>query len=98
MINIFTYLDDFNLELIKNTEIASSLDFGVNIGFISGKMPLKIYWDIAHLYDSILPFSNTFPMSNAIGIVDCGAGEPGSFNCLSAFDYEPLKMTNQPNP
>lgn len=91
------YTGDWNEDSCKKEEISGSLTFGSQINFIHGQMPIMMFWSMDSLYSTFLPYPNLYPFPNAIASVECGAGEPGYINCPSAFDDNPLTITNQPN-
>jgi len=87
----------FNYDSCKIREVVGDANFGSFVTFINGQMPITMTWDMSLMYSDQLPFPDLFPLPNAIAFVYCGAGEPGYINCPSAFDDDPLTITDQPN-
>lgn len=91
------YSGNYNIDSGKSIEImGGSID--APIDFIHGQMPITMYWDMSLLHSNALPYPDISPYPNAVGSIYCGAGEPGYVNCPSAFDGEPLIMTDSINP
>lgn len=88
---------DYNADSAKQIEISSTYNFGATLNFINGKMPITMTWDMSLFYSSELPFPNISPLPNGVAYVYCGSAEPGYINCPSAFDDDPLTITDQPN-
>lgn len=88
----------YNPDSCKKIEVSSTYNFASFVNFIKGQMPITMSWDMSLFYSSDLPYPDNFPYPNAVAYVFCGAGEPGYVNCPSAFDDDPLSITDQPNP
>jgi len=91
------YTGLYNIDSGKNTEISGILPMSANIDFIHGQMPITMSWDMSLFYSNDLPYTNLAPYPTIVGWVYCGAGEPGYVNCPSAFDDDPLVMTDSIN-
>jgi len=87
----------YNGDSAKIIEISSSITFGAFINFVKGEMPIKMTWDMDLFYNTDLPFPDISPLPIGVAFIYCGAGEPGYVNCPSAFDDDPLVMTDQTN-
>jgi len=100
--NVLTYRDAtfspttglWHADSSKKTEVHSSYYFGIYINFIKGQMPITMHWDSSLFYSNNLPYPDIFPYPNGVAQIYCAAGEPGYVNCPSAFDDDPLTMTD----
>jgi hypothetical protein len=62
------------------------------IGFIKGRMPIKITWPDSLFYSDSLPYPNLSPAPIAKAIVTCDDNNPGYYNC--PLEYEALTLTD----
>ncbi|HET8963542.1 MAG TPA: T9SS type A sorting domain-containing protein [Chitinophagales bacterium] len=103
--NVLTYRDAtfspstglWNADSSKRIEVHSSYYFNIYINFVKGQMPITMFWDMNLFYSNDLPYPDLSPYPSGVAQIYCAAGEPGYVNCPSAFDDDPLSMTDSVN-